>query len=462
MKKESIDQKTPRPRFAFSSVSSVVAALCILVYVGAIAFGAYKIYVSSEDRRSLAEEEFEHLADQAVSAATSLGFMSDSYRETMMDDFISTRTLEGVIISSSVGEYAIERSRGDAVDMEEDIPHFKTVLGYSRNPFNKALMIDGLRNVTIRGVYSVVDQVYLVQILKTTLIIVLGGLALAFLTLFLETIFRSRAVYTSSSSNGEEGLEDADLFDVDMGKKEDAPAIGGEEPEGPIRVDSVLGEIPEPMEEIPEGVLLEAEPQGEESAIPVQRKARTGPFSEMEKESAPEPAKEAPSRSAIGREADTKERLASELHRCAAFKQDLACLVMAFKDHPSLDEAAYRSLTEGAADFFARKGVPPTDLIFQRGAGGLTVIIPEADIYHGFAKSDEFRNRVQEHLPESLSGAELCIGLSSRMSRQVDPERLLLEASEALGKALADPVSHIVAFKSDPEKYKAFLERRSS
>jgi hypothetical protein len=33
----------------------------------------------------------------------------------------------------------------------------------------------------------------------------------------------------------------------------------------------------------------------------------------------------------------------------------------------------------------------------------------------------------------------------------------MVEASEALERALADPVSHIVAFKSDPEKYRAFI-----
>jgi hypothetical protein len=34
----------------------------------------------------------------------------------------------------------------------------------------------------------------------------------------------------------------------------------------------------------------------------------------------------------------------------------------------------------------------------------------------------------------------------------------MFEAEEALERAMMDPVSHIVAFKSDPEKYRAFME----
>jgi hypothetical protein len=41
----------------------------------------------------------------------------------------------------------------------------------------------------------------------------------------------------------------------------------------------------------------------------------------------------------------------------------------------------------------------------------------------------------------------------------VDAGRITFEAEEALQRALADPVSYIVAFKSDPEKYRAFVRR---
>jgi hypothetical protein len=55
---------------------------------------------------------------------------------------------------------------------------------------------------------------------------------------------------------------------------------------------------------------------------------------------------------------------------------------------------------------------------------------------------------------------DLCMGLSSRSGRPVNAERLMFEAEEALERAMMDPVSHIVAFKSDPEKYRAFMESR--
>jgi hypothetical protein len=55
---------------------------------------------------------------------------------------------------------------------------------------------------------------------------------------------------------------------------------------------------------------------------------------------------------------------------------------------------------------------------------------------------------------------DLCMGLSACCGRPVDAERLMFEAEEALERALMDPVSHIVAFKSDPEKYREFMESR--
>jgi hypothetical protein len=36
----------------------------------------------------------------------------------------------------------------------------------------------------------------------------------------------------------------------------------------------------------------------------------------------------------------------------------------------------------------------------------------------------------------------------------------MFEAVEALSRAREDPVSHIVAFKSDPEKYREFVRSK--
>jgi hypothetical protein len=80
------------------------------------------------------------------------------------------------------------------------------------------------------------------------------------------------------------------------------------------------------------------------------------------------------------------------------------------------------------------------------------------DLEQGLMNSEEFHDRVIKALPEFHEAkSDLCLGLSSRSGRLIDPERLLFEASQALKKALKDPASPIVAFKSDPEKYRAFM-----
>jgi hypothetical protein len=155
----------------------------------------------------------------------------------------------------------------------------------------------------------------------------------------------------------------------------------------------------------------------------------------------------------IGWEAYTTDRLESELHRCASNEQDLVFITMEFKNSEELDINFYNRFAEDAVNFFTLR-----DLIFERGERGIAVIFPNLDLDMGFANSEEFHNRIlRKYSGLFRSKTDLCIGLSSRSGRLIDAERLIFEASEALERALSDPVSHIVAFKSDPEKYRAFI-----
>jgi len=50
--------------------------------------------------------------------------------------------------------------------------------------------------------------------------------------------------------------------------------------------------------------------------------------------------------------------------------------------------------------------------------------------------------------------------MSSRSGRLLNAERLILEADEALKKARTEEKSPIIAFKSDPEKYREFISKQ--
>jgi hypothetical protein len=387
-----------------SSIASfIIALLCILVYIAAILFAAYRMYQSVEERRSVAEREFFDLADLASSAGV-LGFMGPAFQEAVQDTIDSSATLQGVIISGPTGEFAFERTaeRGSIVSWVGDSARFKSRFAVSSQPLFTPLRIEGLRNVTISAVFRYINYDFFIRILKQTLLMILAALALALFTLILESILGKKPVYREKAPRTEAPARDEEpLF-------EDVPPYAEEEPK--------------PAAAAPDT------PQGLYS-----------------------------SRSGIGWEAYTLERLTAELHRCASFEQDLSVLVMEYRPSGLSGERGdgiYRQVADLAVNFFNLR-----DLIFERGERGIVVIIPNTDSDQGMTKAEDFHSRI----PPSITVlADLRIGVSSRAGRLVGSERLLFEASEALKRAMKDSLSPIIAFKSDPEKYRAFIQKKGS
>jgi hypothetical protein len=161
-------------------------------------------------------------------------------------------------------------------------------------------------------------------------------------------------------------------------------------------------------------------------------------------------------RSNIGWEAYTNDRLTSELHRCATSEQDLVLLLMECGDNVNCDSKLYKKIADEAVDMFNLQ-----DLTFEYKDSGLTVIIPNGDINLGIALAEKFRNRIYKTCHDSFhNNNDFLIGLSSRSGRLIDAERLLQEAVRALEKAREEEQSPIIAFKSDPEKYRDFIRKR--
>jgi hypothetical protein len=157
-------------------------------------------------------------------------------------------------------------------------------------------------------------------------------------------------------------------------------------------------------------------------------------------------------RGRVVREENAEARLAEELRRCASAGKDLAFIAIEYK--PAADEEFYSRFAADAARFFTSR-----DFVCERGEKGVSVICPGFSLDAGFLNADEFHNRLLGKYPVLFtSKTDLCMGLSARSQRPVNAERLMFEAEEALERAMMDPVSHIVAFKSDPEKYRAFME----
>ena len=371
-----------------SKVSSVIATLCIVIYIGAVAFGVVRVMVDIGERRSLANREFEALAARASSSALYLGFMTQAYQETIRDFVGASQTLLGVIISGSNNHLAVERFPGTSIAWAGNAPHFRTGPGLTSQPLFLPLPVEGQMNASIEALYSNINNAFLIRVLRDTLLAVLAALAIAFITLIVELTHKSRCYYQAEA---------------------DAPARTKPKTPAP----------PQEAEGNPLGLFTQ--------------------------------------RGNIGWESYTHDRLASELHRCASFEQDLAFIVMEFKCGEKISDYLYRQFADEAVNFFTMR-----DLIFEKGEKGLSIIVPSMNLEQGMAKSEEFRKRIEAKLPESFEGREkLYIGLSSRSGRLIEAERLMMEASTAVEKTQEEPVSYIVAFKSDPEKYRKFIRKRS-
>jgi hypothetical protein len=409
-----------------SVISSIIASVCIIVYIAAITLAAVRIYTALNERRSLARNEFFDLADLSASAAVR-GFMNPDYQKAIQDAMTDSLTLAGVIISGSNGEYAFERSKGAVISWQGESPRFNPGFGVSKEPFNLPLRIEGQRNVNISAVYGYIDYDFFITLLKQTLVTILAALSLAFFTLMFDTL-----VLKNKTS--------------DLSYKAPPPSGGAQG----VRGEDFLDPLNDAVFEEPEESKPEADSDSKgpaENAVPQPLKTPASPAVKTGPQGLYSP------RGNIGWEAYTKDRLASELHRCAASEQDLVLIMMRFKDTDKLEPSLFNQFADEAVKFFILR-----DLIFENGDRGLSVIIPNIDLDQGFVKSEEFHNRILSKLPDSFkSRSDLCIGLSSRSGRLIDADRLLFETDQALEKALQDPVSPIVAFKSDPEKYRAFI-----
>ena len=387
-----------------SIVGTLIASICILVYLGALVSVIVRVSASMEQRRADAVREFHTLADRA-SAAGSVSFMDELYIEIVQGALNESRVLEGVIISSPGGVFGFERERGHALAWVDGSPRFRSRFGFSRQELFMPLRIQGMWNVNIHAVAGVFDYAELAYTLRQAMILIAAALAVAFFTLLVESsVYRKQRV--------------------------EAPQTG---------------EIPPQREEVQEDAWRPPPPET---------------WKETETEERPKPTVHKPGnyseRGHVVRKEHTEGRLAEEMDRSVAAGQDTAFIAIEFK--PPEADNYYTRLAADAARFFSSR-----EFICERGERGLSIICPGLSLDMGFLNATEFHNRVLVKYPSVFKQkTDLCMGISASSERDVNAARLIFEAEEALERALMDPVSHVIAFKSDPDKYRAFMEGRRS
>ncbi|MCL2720057.1 MAG: GGDEF domain-containing protein [Treponema sp.] len=378
---------------------SIVAALCIIIYLFALIQGVVRVYLSIEQRSEVARIEFSQLYSLAQSEGIH-GFMSESYKQTMNNALISTKSIEALIITGSDNAFAFEKQRDNAITWVNNTPRFKNKFSFSNENFYESMSIQDIRNANIQAVASAFDYSVISKILKETLILILIGFAIAFITMLLQLLLTK-----------------------------------------PVKGDMVLVPTNEQKKKV-------KQPYESESV-------RINPLKKVFSDTSTNPKGLYSPRSNIGWEEYIKDRLDSELHRCSSTEKDLSLVLMDFENVS--DDEMFRQAAEEAVSFYTSR-----DLLFEYGKQGVAVILPGIGLDSAIEKSEKFYQRVMEKFIQSQDDIfNIKIGLSSRAGRLLNADRIMLETKEALKKAKNDPRTSIIAFKSDPEKYRDYIRTSS-
>ncbi|MCL2276706.1 MAG: hypothetical protein FWC21_02290 [Treponema sp.] len=404
---------------AWAIGGSVIAAVCIVIYIFALIQGTLRVYLSIDQRKITAQEEFSRIADIAYSAGLQ-GFMNDQYVQAMRDALLSSESIEAFIITGSDRGYPFEKQAGSAITIVNNQPRFINKFGLSNQDHFRPLPFADIRNANIKAVAIAFDFIKITDILRETLLIILAGFAIAFFTLLVQLLVKKpvhgEMVYVKTADTSEtkkktKHKESQDAREPSRQKTEERKIINNDS-----------------SDDLSDGDMFN---------IGDSKPAPKGLFS---------------GRSGLGWEEYIKDRLDSELHRCSTAENDLVFILMNFRGIP--DDQTFRKAADETVNFFSSR-----DLIFEYGQSGAAVIIPGADLEAGISKSEKFYQRVKEKISENIDG-DLKIGISSRAGRLLNADRLLLETREAIKRAAGDPNTAIIAFKSDPDKYREYIKNR--
>jgi GGDEF domain-containing protein len=142
-------------------------------------------------------------------------------------------------------------------------------------------------------------------------------------------------------------------------------------------------------------------------------------------------------------------RLTSELERAAGSDQDLSLLLISSQRHSIKDLA-----------LLVLEAFPLRDLAFEYDSSTVAVILPDKDLNQSLQEAKDFQKRSTTR--RAAAPSAFPIGISARNGRLVSSNRLLGEAGQALKQAESSGSGGIVAFRADPDKYRAAIAAQTA
>jgi hypothetical protein len=426
--------------------------------VAATLFAAYRIYLSIDSQQQKAARELDGLQNLITQSPD---FFSEPFKERIREQIESGKVLEGVIVTGSQGNaLTFEREKGSVLEWDDATPRFIPHFGYI-NPKARQLDIPGFRNVNIYSTFNSLNYEYLVRVLRQTLLAILAALFLSFITMILSSLGRSQQSDDEDEDDETPDISQPSYTSPEDPSPEDFASYTTPPLEDEMGFDSFLDDFT--GSDFAENSAPAKNDENDDFHLDdfLDEDNLNLPGEESVKASGPadsDPKGLYSPRSNIGWEAYTQDRLASELHRCAASEQDLVVLLFECGEGVNCDGGVYKKLADETVKFFNLH-----DLSFECGDRGITVIIPNADLDHGILKAEEFHSRILKACPETFHAkSDFLAGISSRAGRLIEADRLIMEASKALSKAKQEQGSPIIAFRSDPEKYREYIRKSVS
>jgi len=413
-------------------ISAIVAALCILIYLTAVVQATVRIYLSIEKSKTIADREFYSLAETANENGMH-GFMDEEYKKIIQEALSKTLRLEALIISGPDGEFAFEKKKDYAVAWVDNSPRFIRKFNLSNQNYYRPLGLRDSRGASIRAVANAFEYDEFINILKQTLFFIMIGFAISFLTMLLQLLLRkqehahvndqdSSEYYSGERSSQEFYSEEQSSREYSFGKYDSTENTS---------TDNIL--------------------QKDKNTNYQTSSANAYTSAEFQTVDTSGPKGLYSTRTGIGWEDYLKDRLDSELHRCSSTEKDLVLVLIEFTDL-SNDDMYKQSAEEAITAYTSR------DLLFEYGKWGLSLILPGISLETAIRKSEKYYQYIMKKFPRGYNKTTgVYIGITSRSGRLLNSDRLKLEASEALRKAKSDPKAPIIAFKSDPEKYREFI-----
>jgi hypothetical protein len=426
----------------WQNIKSVIAFLCILVYIGAAAFAGMNVYNAVNEQRFESRQEFAELTDFAARAGA-LGFFTQDYIEDIRTRLDVSHAIDALIIDGPYGRAAFEKKSG-LIAYNGDYPDFNKEMLLYGEPQTAPFSTDGGMTASISALSPLVDFNALLSTARLSFLAILVAVTLAFVMLIADVSIVKPAAPAPPATQKPLTLGNASSPDTPvMSAHEDAEVLSDgwqtdeqEEPEELAEAEDVVGWQTDEYEELEELDGNETPPEKIDAGAGLL--AAASAVHQDDRFGGTDEGTELPG------------VLQQELTKAEKNGKDLAILNIegTSADFPS------EALIKQAAGFF-KTG---SRFFEKNDRTGVYIVVPDADLDEIFAAAKDFYRRAAAEAKSN--GTDLLIGMSARSDRNVSGANLLNEAESALNKARADRSMPVVGFKADPKKYKDFIDRQ--